>query len=355
MDEGHNSFLDSVAGYEWDPNIPWTRSLPRDLVYYMVSDNQVPIMTQSDSVLQLGPNAYGKPSAALHILRDTILGREKFDFAFREYARRWKFKRPTPSDFFRTMEEASGVDLDWFWRGWFYTTDHVDISLDRVFHMEMNTEDPDIDLSRLRDDVAQQPKKVGVALNEEENLETWVERFPDIRDFYDENDIYTVTNKDRNDYKNFLDEMDDLDRQVFDRAIAEDAEYYALEFSNIGGLVMPIILGLEFTDGTTERMYIPAEIWRRNPHRVSKLLVFEKGKELTQVIVDPDWETADADIENNYYPRRITPSRVESFKFRAPFSYDRRDIMQDIKTELETDDEDDAENAAEDTDDGAEE
>ena len=118
---------------------------------------------------------------------------------------------------------------------------------------------------------------------------------------------------------------------------------------------MPIILGVTFSDGTTERMYIPAEIWRRNPHRVSKLLVFEKGKELSQIIVDPDWETADADIENNYYPRRITPSRVESFKFRAPFSYDRRDIMQEIKTELETDAEKDDENAAEDTDDGAEE
>ena len=115
---------------------------------------------------------------------------------------------------------------------------------------------------------------------------------------------------------------------------------------------MPIILGLEFTDGSTERMYIPAEIWRRNPHRVSKLLVFEKGKELAQIIVDPNWETADADIENNYYPRRITPSRVEAFKFRAPFSFDRRDIMQEMKTELVTDE---TENDAEDTDDGAEE
>ncbi|NQY14821.1 MAG: M1 family metallopeptidase [Henriciella sp.] len=340
MDEGLNSFLDSVAGYEWDPDIPWTRSLPRDLVYYMVSDNQVPIMTQSDSVLQLGPNAYGKPSAALHILRETILGREKFDFAFREYSRRWKFKRPTPSDFFRTMEEASGVDLDWFWRGWFYTTDHVDISLDRVFHMELNTEDPDIDLARLRSDVEREPGKVGVTANEAEGLQTWVQRFPDVRDYYDENDIYTVTNKERNAYKTFLDGLDDWERIAFDRAVAEDAEYYALEFSNIGGLVMPIILGLEFSDGTSEKMYIPAEIWRRNPHRVSKLLVFEKGKELTQIVVDPDWETADADLENNYYPRRITPSRVEAFKFSRPFSYAGRDIMQDSKTELSTDETD---------------
>lgn len=348
MDEGLNSFLDSVAGYEWDPDIPWTRSLPRDLVYYMVSEEQVPIMTQSDSVLQLGPNAYGKPSAALHILRETILGREKFDFAFREYSRRWKFKRPTPSDFFRTMEEASGVDLDWFWRGWFYTTDHVDISLDRVFQMRMDTEDPDIDLARLRKDAHGEPAKVGVTANAAEGMRTWVQRFPDIRDFYDENDIYTVTNKERNAYREFLDELEPWERRVFDRAVAEDGEYYALEFSNVGGLVMPIILGLEFTDGSTEKMYIPAEIWRRSPHRVSKLLVFEKGKELSQIIVDPDWETADADVENNYYPRRITPSRVESFKLLRPSTIDRRDIMQDIKTELISEDESENEDKPED-------
>ncbi len=347
MDEGLNSFLDSVAGYEWDPNIPWTRSLPRDLVYYMVSDEQVPIMTQSDSVLQLGPNAYGKPSAALHILRETILGREKFDFAFREYSRRWKFKRPTPSDFFRTMEEASGVDLDWFWHGWFYTTDHVDISLDRVFHMEMDTENPDIDLARHRNDVLNEPDKVGVLNNEAEGLGTWVERNPDIRDFYDDNDIYTVTNRERNEYQELLEGFDPIEQTVFHRAVAEDAEYYALEFSNIGGLVMPIILGLEFADGSTERMYIPAEIWRRNPHKVSKLLVFEKGRELKQIIVDPNWETADADLENNYYPRRLTPSRVEAFKFKNPFTFDRRDIMQDIKTPLLADEvTEDSENKA---------
>jgi len=339
MDEGLNSFMDSVAGYEWDPDMPWTRSIPRDLVPYMTSANQVPIMTQSDSVLQLGPNAYGKPSAALHILRETILGREKFDFAFKEYARRWKFKRPTPSDFFRTMEEASGVDLDWFWRGWFYTTDHVDISLDRVFHLEMNTEDPDIDYQRLRDDLAGEPEPIGARLNREEGMQTWVERFPDIRDFYDENDVYTVTNVERNKYQDFLKGLDDIERRVFERAVAEDAEYYVLEFSNIGGLVMPIILGLEFTDGTIERMYIPAEIWRRNPHTVSKLLTFPNGKELKQIIIDPEWETADADLENNYYPRRITPSRIETYKSKRAFSFSRRDIMQDSTVELKTDDE----------------
>ncbi len=334
MDEGLNSFLDSVAGYEWDPEMPWTRSLPRDLIGYMVSENQVPIMTQSDSVLQLGPNAYGKPSAALHILRDTILGRELFDYAFKEYSRRWKFKRPTPADFFRTMEEASGVDLDWFWRGWFYTTDHVDISIDRVFRLRMDTKDPDIDFARRRDEHKAAPEKIGVTKNKLDSLSVWVEENPDIRDFYDENDKFTVTNKERNEYREYLSLLEPFEREVLERAVEEDREYYVLEFSNIGGLVMPIILGIEYADGVQERLYIPAEIWRRNPHRVSKLLTYEKGTEITQIIVDPAWETADADLENNYYPRRILPSRIEAFKREREPSFARRDIMQDIKTEL---------------------
>lgn len=339
MDEGLNSFLDSVAGYEWDPDMPWTRSLPRDLIGYMKSTNQVPIMTQSDSILQMGPNAYGKPSAALHILRDTILGRELFDFAFKEYSRRWKFKRPTPSDFFRTMEEASGVDLDWFWRGWFYTTDHVDISIDKVYKLRLDTEDPDIDYARSRQENADKPAKIGVDLNNKAGLQEWVDANPKIRDFYDENDIYTVTNKERNTYKSFLDGLEDWEREAFERAVKEDLNYYVLEFSNVGGLVMPIILGLEFTDGSTERLYIPAEIWRRNPHHVRKLLTYSKDKELKQVIVDPNWETADVDIENNAYPRQIIPSRVEAYKSKRSSRLASRDIMQDIKTKLKTDDE----------------
>jgi hypothetical protein len=338
MDEGHNSFLDSLASYEWDPDLPW-RGLPRDIVDYMKSSDQVPIMTQSDSVLNLGPNAYTKPSAALHILRDTILGRELFDFAFKEYSRRWKFKRPTPADFFRTMEEASGVDLDWFWRGWFYTTDHVDISLDNVYRLRLDTEDPDIDMARDRQDNADKPERIGVQLNEAAALKTWLDKNPKIRDFYDENDVYTVTNKERNAYKAFLNGLEDDERKTFERAVKEDKNYYVLEFSNVGGLVMPIILGLEFTDGTDERIYIPAEIWRRNPHSVSKLLIYDKDKELKQIVVDPNWETADVDVSNNFYPRQIIPTRLESFKRERSSAGLRRDIMQDIKTELETDEE----------------
>ncbi|MEP3420920.1 MAG: M1 family metallopeptidase [Erythrobacter sp.] len=327
MDEGINSFLDSVAGYEWDPDMPWTRSLPRDLIPYMTSDQQVPIMTQSDSVLNLGPNAYGKPSAAYHILRDTVIGRERFDFALREYARRWQFKRPTPTDFFRTMEEASGTDLDWFWRGWFYTTDHVDISLDTIHRLRLDTENPDIDLSRRRSELADDPEKVGVRLNREANLPIWVLENPSVTDFYDDNDQFTVTPRDTETYEGFLEGLEDWERRVFDRAVEEDSNYYVLSFSNQGGLVMPIILDLNFTDGSTERMMIPAEIWRRNSRNVSKLLIFPKDKELAEVVVDPDWETADADINNNHYPRRIIDSRVEAFKRTAPTSRTGRDLM----------------------------
>ncbi len=330
MDEGINSFLDSVAGYEWDPDMPWTRSLPRDLIPYMTSDQQVPIMTQSDSILNIGPNAYGKPSAAYHLLRDTIIGRERFDFALREYARRWRFKRPTPADFFRTMEEASGTDLDWFWRGWFYTTDHVDISLDTVHRLRLDTENPDIDLSRRRQDVADEPERVGVRLNREQGLPIWVLENPGVTDFYDDNDRFVVTPRDTGNYESFLEGLDDWQRQVFDRAVEEDANYYVLNFSNIGGLVTPIILDLRFTDGTSERMMIPAEIWRRNARNVSKLLVFPRERELAEVVIDPDWETGDADVNNNHYPRRIIDSRIEAFKRPAPSSRTGRDLMAEV-------------------------
>ncbi|MEM6574481.1 MAG: M1 family metallopeptidase [Pseudomonadota bacterium] len=331
MDEGLNSFLDGIAGREWDPDIPWGVE-PRDIVDYMVSDQQVPIMTQSDSVLNLGPNAYSKPNVALNILRETILGRELFDFAFKEYARRWRFKRPTPADFFRTIEEASGVDLDWFWRGWFYTTDHVDISLDRVYQLRLDTLNPDIDFPRRRQEEADKPPSIFVQRNEEEGKTLWIDENPDIRDFYDENDQFTVTNEDRNEYLKLLEEMEPWERTALARAVKEDKKYYLLEFSNIGGLPMPIILQLTYADGETERLDIPAEIWRRSPRAVKKLLVSDR--ELVQVVVDPLWETADADLENNYYPRRIIPSRIEAYRKEPREGWVQREIMRDIDAEI---------------------
>jgi hypothetical protein len=339
MDEGLNSFLDGVAGREWDPTIPWGVE-PRDIVNYMKSSNQVPIMTQSDSVLRLGPNGYTKPAVALNILRETILGRELFDFAFKEYATRWKYKRPTPSDFFRTMEEASGVDLDWFWRGWFYSTDHVDISLDKISKLRLDTKNPDIDFSRLRQEELDKPLSKTVERNKAEGKKLWVERFSDITDFYDENDRFTVTNKERNKYNEFLGKLKPWERKTLERAIKEDKNYYVLEFSNEGGLVMPIILELTFADGSTDNQYIPAEIWRRSPKAVNKMIITDKDKELVSVTVDPRWETADVNVHNNYYPRQITPSRIEAYKKKKSTQKVARDIMQDIKIKLKKDEKD---------------
>jgi hypothetical protein len=239
------------------------------------------------------------------------------------------------------MEEASGVDLDWFWRGWFYTTDHVDISLDSVYKLRLNTEDPDIDFAREREAELDKPKSLTDIRNKEEGKELWVDRFEDIKDFYDENDRYTVTNKERNKYRSFLKKLEPWERKAFERAVREDKNYYVLDFSNKGGLVMPIILELAFEDGTTEEMRIPAEIWRRTPKAVSKLIVTEKGKELVSVTVDPHWETADVDVENNHYPRQIIPSRIEAYKSKPRNTYEYRDLMNDVKTELKTDDDDD--------------
>ena len=340
MDEGLNSYLEGVATREWDPSLEWGLE-PADITDYMESQEQVPIMTQSDSIARLGPNAYSKPAVALNILRETIMGRELFDFAFQQYSTLWMFKRPTPADFFRTMEEASGVDLDWFWRGWFYSTDHVDIALERVYEMRLDTEDPDIDYDRRRQEDAAKPASVFVERNREQGLQTWVARNPEVRDFYDDNDYYTVTNRDRNRYNSFIEGLDDWERAVLERAIAEDDHYYVLEFANRGGLVMPIILGITYADNTTENLNIPAEIWRRSPEMVRKLIVSDK--EISSIVVDPRWETADVDIENNFYPRRLIPSRVESFKAAEPGGLSGRDLMQESKAPLRTDDDEEEE------------
>jgi hypothetical protein len=335
MDEGVNTFLQYIAEMEWGEGMRSDRGDPRWITDYMVSDRQVPIMTNSESILQFGNNAYAKPATALVVLRETILGRELFDFAFREYARRWKFKRPTPYDLFRTLEEASGVDLDWFWRGWFYSTDHVDIALDRVWKLRLDTKDPDVEKPWERSRHETEPESRTEQRNDRPPR---TERMPELKDLYAEQDEFAVTDKDRNEYDEFLESLhDETDsdpdwmRRVYDRAVEEDANYYVLQFSNLGGLVMPIILGITYADGSTEELRLPAEIWRRSPDRVRKLLVREG--DIEQIVVDPHWETADADVENNHYPRRFVPSRMELYKRER----DERDLMSDLRVERKTD------------------
>ncbi|WNZ58423.1 M1 family metallopeptidase [Microbulbifer sp. MKSA007] len=329
MDEGLNTFVQFLAEQEWEEKYPSRRGDARKIVEYMKSENQVPIMTNSESVLQLGNNAYGKPAAALNILRESIMGRELFDFAFREYAQRWKFKRPMPADFFRTMEDASGMDLDWFWRGWFYTTDNVDISLDAVHHYTVGTQNPGVEGPWKRAQHKREPETITVIENRAKKLTRIVDAKPELEDFYNTHDEFDVSNADRNSYQSKLENLEDWEKDM----LKVESNVYVLDFSNIGGLVMPLFLRLEYEDGSVEDLRIPAEIWTRNAKKTSKMLVRDKSKVLKSVVLDPHWETADVNVENNFYPRRIIKSRLELFKDEK-----QRNLMKDWDEELKEED-----------------
>ena len=249
MDEGLNTFVQYLAEQEWDINYRSDRGEPRWMTDFMSSSYQVPIMTNSESLLQFGNNAYGKPATALVVLRETILGRELFDQAFREYSVRWKFKRPTPYDFFRTMEEASGVDLDWFWRGWFYSTDHVDIALNNIHLASLDTLDPQINLAKDRVDFENEPLILHDERNETAKIQTRVTERPELLDIYDEYDEFTPSDREMRDSQEILDDLydkNDSDPEWKKKALVEAIEknegYYIFEFSNKGGLIMPIPL-----------------------------------------------------------------------------------------------------------------
>lgn len=306
MDEGLNSFLQYLAEQEWQEDYPSWRGEPQNIREYMASMNQVPIMTNSESVLQFGNNAYGKPATALNVLRETILGRELFDFAFKQYSQRWKFKRPMPADFFRSMEDASGVDLDWFWHGWFYTTDHVDISIERVRLFQPFTGNPELDKAARMKERSEQPQTLSQERNK--NLPKRVDEFPSLRDFYNTYDELVVTERDREQYQRFLQGLTPRERELLQTGI----NFYIVDLKNIGGLVSPVIFDIEYTDGTHELTRIPAEIWRYNNTEVSKLIT--TNKEIRSISLDPRLETADVDMANNSFPRRPVKSRFELFK-----------------------------------------
>jgi hypothetical protein len=336
MDEGLNTFVQFLAEKAWEEKYPSWRGEARDIVPYMRSTNQVPIMTNSESILQFGNNAYGKPATALNILRETIMGRELFDFAFKEYARRWKFKRPTPSDFFRTMEDASAVDLDWFWRGWFYSTEAVDISIDNVKHYSKDTLDPEIDKSWQRE----QHEKKPLSITEQRNagMARRVDQHPELKDFYNDNDQFTVTNKDRNNHQKTIKKLEDWQKELIEKG----KHFYTIDFSNLGGLVMPIILQLEFEDGSIELQRYPAEIWKQNHKHVSKLIITDKA--LKSLSLDPYWETADVDVTNNYWPKKIIQSRFKLYQQKKKDS-----LMKNSKVKLKTDSEEEQPAKADDT------
>ena len=310
MDEGLNTFVQYLTEQEWERGYPSRRGPAHLITNYMKGDKShiSPIMTNSESIWQFGNNAYGKPATALNILRETVMGRELFDYAFKTYCERWAFKHPTPADFFRTMEDASAVDLDWFWRAWFFTTDHVDISLDEVNWFELNTMNPDVEFPKQKQRQEAADKFVGDTRNKISVKETVNERDGDIDDFYAKRDPYSVDKLHRKDYEEFKEKLSPEQLELLNSG----KQFYELNFSNIGGIPMPIILQFTFTDGTDQLIHIPAEIWRRHEEKVSKVFIFDK--QVASVHMDPFLETADTDVSNNHWPERQIPTRFELFR-----------------------------------------
>ena len=323
MDEGLNTFLQFIAEQAWEEDYPSRRGDAVNITTYMKSKNQVPIMTNSESVLQFGNNAYGKPATALNILRETIMGRELFDFAFKEYALRWKFKRPTPADFFRTMEDASAVDLDWFFRGWFYTTDHVDIALGDIHLFTADSQNPDTEEAWLRALDNEKPDYISQLLNKDQWRRT--QEKPELLDFYNEHDQFTATNAARNKYNTNHKKLEQWQKDL----LLNQSNFYVIDFENKGGLVMPIILDITYADGSTEYIKIPAEIWNKNPKKTSKLLI--RDKEIVELAIDAKWETADVNVNNNYWPAKPIKSRFELYKRK------KKDMMRDYNKALDLD------------------
>lgn len=312
MDEGLNTFVQYLTEQEWERGYPSRRGPASMITDYMRGDKTriSPIMTNSESIWQFGNNAYGKPATALNILRETIMGRELFDYAFKIYCERWKFKHPTPADFFRTMEDASAVDLDWFWRAWFYTTDHVDISLDQVSWFQLNTMNPEIEKQFSKEEKANEDTFIGDIRNKESIKETVNERDSNIDDFYGKRDIFSVDALDRLDYDKLKEKLSAEDLALLNSG----KHFYELKFTDHGGIPMPIILKFTFVDGTNEVIRIPAEIWRRTGEDVSKVFIF--AKEVSSIRLDPFLETADCDVNNNSWPQVQQPTRYELFKQR---------------------------------------
>ena len=297
MDEGLNTFLQYLTEQTFDPNFPSRRGPAKHIVPYMSGDASglEPIMSNSENIKQFGNNAYGKPATALNILRNTVMGHELFDHAFRTYSKRWKFKHPTPEDFFRTMEDASSVDLDWFWRGWFYTTDFNDIGIKEVAKFQIK-------------DVA--PKGVEVVEVTRRNRNTASGPL-----VYMESDL--IDGKDGNlakalDLKNVktLDQYISTNFTADERKALKDPKFfYEVTFNKPGGLVMPIIVELTFIDGTSEMHTFPAQIWRLNDKEVSR--TFATAKEIKKIVIDPKLETADIDVTNNVWPRENIKSKFD--------------------------------------------
>ncbi len=298
MDEGLNTFLDKETLRVRYPMLFSSRGTPEGIAPFMRGDKRQmrPIMSMSDNIRgeEFGPNAYFKPSAALTLLRETIMGPELFDTAFKEYAQRWAFKHPRPADFFRTMEDASAVDLDWFWRGWFYTNDNVDVELSEVkwFKLKNETSDPESKNPKVRS------VDLATSSGEKEGNEN---------DFSSGPQEFTLINTPEQLYGEFRSRVNDngIRQELAEKNI------YQLTFKNKGGLVTPLVIEWTFKDGSKEIEKIPAEVWRMNEQEVTK--VFVKDKEVTNILTDPNFELADVDVTNNAFPKN-KETRFDRFK-----------------------------------------
>lgn len=296
MDEGLNTFVQYLTEKEWDPEYPSRRGPAEKIVPYMKGskDFMVPIMTNSEQLKQFGNNAYAKPATALNILRETVMGPELFDYAFKEYSKRWAFKHPSPADFFRTMEDASAVDLDWFWKGWFYTTDNVDVEV------------TDINWYKFDDQIEEEAEVSSKKTKRKNKRESGNESKGADLDEDDSSDNLSPEEK--------LLNPKPLNTTISetDKLINAEQNYYELKLKNTGGLVMPVILQFNYRDGSSEIKRIPAEIWRQNEEEVTKVFVLDK--ELENVVLDPFKETADVNEVNNHYPPKEIPSDFQNYK-----------------------------------------
>ncbi|MFM7839568.1 MAG: M1 family aminopeptidase, partial [Chitinophagaceae bacterium] len=320
MDEGLNSFVQYLAEELWDNKFP-TRGGPAwTITDYMKlpKDQLEPIMSNSENIVGFGPNAYTKPATGLNILRETIMGRQLFDYAFKEYARRWAFKHPEPADFFRTLEDASGEDLDWFWRGWFFGTEACDLAIDTVkyFKADISVDPkestPSTSLVALPkpggskfDDISKIRNREDKTIRFESDADTSLQDF-----YYKYNrDIepYDTTKYEVTNNRNFQEALDNDTKQRIG-----GKHFYEITFSNKGGLVMPLIVEFTYKDGTKEVDRVPAQVWRLNEQKVTK--VFMKDKEVASIKLDPLKETADINESNNGWGTIAEASKFSTFK-----------------------------------------
>jgi len=312
MDEGLNSFVQFLAESEFDNNFDHNFGPTTTITEYMGRPKEFlePIMTNGENLVDFGNNGYTKPAAGLNILRETIMGRESFDFAFSEYCKRWAFKSPTPADFFRSMEDASGMDLDWFWRGWFYSIDATDISLDSIKWYKVALDsDPEPFTDTFTFKIEEPFETISKKRNKEDGRIFTVDEDPGLQDFY----TYYEPWKTSDSTVDYVTHMYDETYSKNEKEELYGAKnYYELHFSNKGGLVMPVIIEWTYEDGSQEIETIPVQIWRKNESNFTK--VFTKDKVVTAIRIDPYKETADIDESNNNWPVREVPTRFQVFK-----------------------------------------